>query len=73
MQSLQDLMRRSDFHSRRMKTKSGGGAGKAHERLCGMTVCGSLTMDQPLFWEITIRSDNMIGEMVAKADGDEWF
>ena len=36
-------------------------------------VCGSLTMDQPLFLEITIRSDNIIGEIIAKADGEEWL
>lgn len=60
-----------------METKSGGGAGKrAHERMCvvcGVCAGGSLKLLISLFYEITIRSDNIIGEIVAKADGEEWF
>lgn len=54
--SLRDSMRRSDYRSRRMKTKSGGGAGKrAHERMCvvcGVCAGGSLNLRiSHFFWD----------------------
>lgn len=41
--------------------------------VCGVCAGGSLKLLISLFYEITIRSDNIIGEIVAKADGEEWF
>lgn len=50
--------------------------GDVYVCVCGVCVGGSLNYSGvwiSLFFEITVRSDNIIGEIVAKADGEEWF